>query len=72
MSGNNVESLPQEQVRPRKAGDPEAKNEIQKRALQKVVLALLDDGARVGLQPQSVRALREGLETLGWLPEVKP
>lgn len=46
----------------------EQKYERQKKVLQSLTIATLAWGADVGLNAAQVQALREALETLGWLP----
>lgn len=53
--------------------DPQTKRAEEKAdqaraALKESVLAFFEDGKRDGLRPSSVRALEQGLVTLGWLP----
>lgn len=57
---------------PREQADKLAKLEVkferQKKVLQSLTIATLAWGADVGLNAAQVQALREALETLGWLP----
>lgn len=46
----------------------EHRKELQKRALQGLVLSLLHRGAVTGLSPEEVAYLRHGLQALDWLP----